>query len=399
MTRRTNHLSATSIATFKACPERFNLAYVIGIRQEADTESQRMGTNWHKLHQVYRNFRAEGMDHDAAFDATIGHLNEAYATVPLSIEPGDWITERTILAACFAGYLWYYGNDVFETVATEIPFELPLTHPKTGMPLPLSDVKRVGKIDRVVRWDSRICNQEYKSTSKPIDPESSYWAHLKLDTQVGMYAVAMRDLHRAGLLEEYGIEADAEFGGTVYDVFHKPQIRPKALSQADTKAVIESGQYCNTEFSVVVIDEKIETTVDPETGKEKKQTIRRVTVDGEEVEVENGARGFAIRETPEMFGARLLADIYDRPHFYFARREVARSDADLRRFRTEMYNVYQSQKQMQQTGHFFKNETQCEATFKCPYIPLCYANVDVSDGSTPQGFKRIFQDVTVGETD
>jgi hypothetical protein len=41
-------------------------------------------------------------------------------------------------------------------------------------------------------------------------------------------------------------------------------------------------------------------------------------------------KGFAIRETIGMFGARLLNDIYERPEFYFVRREIARTDAEIK---------------------------------------------------------------------
>jgi hypothetical protein len=49
-----------------------------------------------------------------------------------------------------------------------------------------------------------------------------------------------------------------------------------------------------------------------------------VNVDGDvcEVEIEPGKKGFAIRETIAMYGARLLNDIYERPEFYYVRREI-----------------------------------------------------------------------------
>ena len=169
----------------------------------------------------------------------------------------------------------------------------------------------------------------------------------------------------------------------------RPAIRPKAISQKDTKILVETGEYCETEFTIHV-------EADPGEGK---NGVAWVKVDDRFVEIEHGKKGYAIRETPELYGARLLQDIYTRPDFYFARRDIARTDQDIRKFEKQLYNIYQSIKRMRDSGHWFENEHACEATFKCPYIPLCYPDVDITGGHTPTGFKRIFQDVTVGETD
>jgi hypothetical protein len=63
-----------------------------------------------------------------------------------------------------------------------------------------------------------------------------------------------------------------------------------------------------------------------------------------------------------------------------------------------LYAVYQSQKLMAKHGTWFENESQCRATFPCPYIPICYGPgaAAVCDGkTTPPNFKRIFVDLTV----
>ena len=123
-----------------------------------------------------------------------------------------------------------------------------------------------------------------------------------------------------------------------------------------------------------------------------------MTVDGVDAPIEKGKKGFAIKETIAMFGARLLADIYERPDFYFRRREIARTDKDLISFRKQLYAVYQTMKNYVATGSWFENEQQCRATYACPFIPICYGPGadNVCDGhTTPQNFKRIFVDLTI----
>ena len=158
------------------------------------------------------------------------------------------------------------------------------------------------------------------------------------------------------------------------------------LTQAATAEFIASGKYMEQEFKV-----------------QKWEGCQPCYhVNGEVAEIEQGKKGFAIRETVEMFGARLLQDIYARPEFYYARREIVRTDKELDKFATEGYNIYQTQRLMDNSGHWYENESACDATFRCQYKPICYGvGADaVCDGkTTPEGYKRIFVDLTIKESE
>lgn len=400
---RTIHASATAIAAYKACPERFNLGYVEGLRLLEDTDTQRVGTNWHALHEVYRK-TINGLRcicppecHDElcpyctpnltpddvrnqAFDAAIAHLNEKYAVTPDGKTMEEWAVERITLAVCFACHVWYYQNEPLDVVATEIEFALPIHHPKTGLPLPTDQVIRVGKIDTLVRREGLVGPWDYKSTSKDIGQDSGFWNHLRLDTQINLYLMSAQEMHAAGHLAQYGIGAEERVAGAGYDVWRKPAIKPKMLTQAESKefGTEKLVTYCGQQFHV---------ERDP-----------HLTVNGWKAEIEPGKKDgtFAIRETPEMFGARLRQDIMSRPDHYFQRRIIPRTEADIRKFRAQLYSIYQSMKFSRDTGHWFQNEHQCRATFPCPYIPICHHGLDVSGDKTPAGFRRIFTPITVG---
>lgn len=385
------HVSASSIAAFKACPTRFRLAYREGLRLDQDTESQRMGTNWHAMHETYANALAEAMGmysnidpaKEKAIEAVIDLLNQKYQTPPATKTIEEWKLEREILLTSFIGYLWYWQNDPIEFVASEVPFELPIHLPKTGLPLPTSEVLRVGKIDHVIRWQGSVCALERKSTSRSIAPESDYWDKARKDTQVSMYALAFREMtpppQLADLFVQHG--HNPRLGNTLYDVWHKPTIKPSKLSQKETAEFLSTGEYCGQKFTVEVLEDG------------------GIRVDGEAPETEVGKSGNpAIRETVSMYGARLLHDIYERPDFYFQRREIARTEQDLKQFRRQLFSVYQSMKACSKYDAWVENESACRATYACPYIPVCYGpGADaVCDGrTTPQGFKRIFVDLTV----
>lgn len=382
------HLSASAIREFLHCPNCFRYAYVEGIRPLEDTESQRVGTNWHKLHEIYR-YHANLPEHEnggwSPFDTAIAHLNEVYAKVPNTKTAEEWETERTILASSFAAYVWYYQNDEVETVATEVGFKLPLRHPGTGLPLPTTEVLVPGKIDRIIRQEGRISVSDYKSTTKSLDPDSDFWGHLRLDPQLSTYVMALHDLREMGLLDQHGILPGEEIQGAYYDVWHKPQIGAKFVSQGDTEKMFGTGEYYGQQFAFAV-------------ARGDEGVVQGVHVDGQFTTFEVGTtkgepnKKVSIRETPAMFGARLLADIMARPSYYFVRKEVSRTDDDVRKFRHEVWSLYQTIKFMRANGYWWRNDQQDSVNSHGSWGQLCYYNVDVSDGHTPEGFKRIFRE-------
>jgi|GEM_PF-1179535 len=392
------HESSSSVIAFKDCPTLYRLKYREGLRPAVDTDSQRIGTNWHEMHETYAN-AINSCEHpggnapldpkDYALTAVVSLLNTRYEQMPASKTSFEWGLERQVLLTCFIGYLWYYQDDPIETLASEIPFELPLHEPRTGLPLLMREVVRVGKIDHLIMWQGMIGVQERKSTTRSIDHDSDYWDKAKKDTQVSMYALAFRDMMAAGCVPPDIATRIAmsgrqgRVGSTLYDVWRRPTIKPAKLTQAETEAFLNSGTYCGQTFRTTY-------STDSE-GK-----LASVKVDDEEAEFEVGKSGKpAIRETIGMFGARLLADIYERPEHYYVRREIARTDQEIRKFRVELYNIYQAKRIFARTGCWYENERQCRATRACDMIPICYGpGADaVCDGVTvPPGFVRIFAD-------
>ena len=382
-------LSATSIGCYKACPKRYYHRYVLGLVPDEDTDSQRVGTNYHRIHEIadmkpggvcecVRPIMDEhgpdidtdpncslcsgiGRFPDDPMDAVIAHLNQAYATPPISKTIEEWETERITLLYSLVGYQWYYNDDEYKVEQLEQKFDLPLKSPITGHKL---RANLRGKIDRVFSAGNNRFIHEYKSTSKSIDPDSTYWNHLTLDTQTRLYTYAAAQL---GL----------GMCGVLYDVWSKPKTRPKKLTQGDSKKFVADGMYCG---------EKFDLTDHPDDG-----SPDGVTVNGRSAEVEPGAKPgtFAIRETPEMYGARLLQDITQRPEFYFARREIAHTANDIEKFERQLYNIYKGIGNMTKTDGWWEDENACESTFKCSYLGFCYNHIDVGPDEVPDGFRKI----------
>lgn len=387
-------LSASFFGAFKACAMRCYLKYVLGIIPDEDTDAQRQGTNWHKCLEIMGmkpgelcpECTATHPDSDCPLcegtcvlpnemmDAVIRYLNEVYETVPMSKTREEWLTERAILLYSLCGYNWRYADDDFEVVAEEIEFSLSVRNPESGRALP--NVTLDGKIDKIVRSPNGIYYiDEHKSTGKSIDSNSTFWSHLNLDTQTKLYPYAAQRLQLTGKLEKYGIKpTDPLISGVRYDAWHKPGISPKKLTQAESKKFVETGEYMGEKFK---------------TEYRLSDVGNELWINDELAEITPGAKegAFAVRETPEMFGARLLVDISERPEFYFARREISRTAKELKRFEYEIYNIYHTIKFISKNNGWWTNEQQCEATFRCPYISICYNNVKVDDGTVPDGFK------------
>ncbi|KKN26363.1 hypothetical protein LCGC14_0875480 [marine sediment metagenome] len=402
-------LSASSIGAFKSCPVRFRNAYVYGIRPVEDKESQRIGTNWHLLLEVASLkpgsecpecemniacgdvFDPEqcvicagtGKVPDDIMEAVTRVLNKAYEGIEFN-DPEAKEVERVTLLHALAGYRWYYDEQLEPVVAAEQYFSLPLLNPQTGHPVP--DVFIKGRIDKLIEIANGVAVKEHKSTSKSIDPDSTYWGHLNLDVQTTMYTYAARrmQLNRI-LVDGYAADVTPSLINTVkYDVYHKPTIRPKKLTQGDSKKFVADGMYCGQEFEVGACE-------CADNGHEILRAYRKVNSTPAEVEFGAKEGTFTIRETPDMFGARLLKDITERPEFYFRCIELTRTDAELKVFEQELYDIAQNMQFMIRSGRFYTNEHACEATFRCDYIGQCYNREVVDQDHVPDGFKCIFK--------
>jgi hypothetical protein len=387
---------------------RYRFSYVEGLRVAQEPQPLRFGTAWHKGLEVLAtptgtNYSMASVVPVGAFSVTITDENRLkcaieeatflYTTIPDWADLTEWAVEQEIVANALAAYHWLYPSEKseYETVAVELQFDLPLVNPETSRAT--SNFRRVGKIDRIVRHKGtgRLLIQENKSTSKTIDSGSTYWQRLRKDTQSKFYIVAARDLQADGIHDDL---CGDTISGLLHDVFHKPQIGPKKLTQAESAEFVKTGEYCGQKFDIVrdpvrcleyVIDG---VAVDFEWGAEPKAK-KDGTV---------ASRPFAIRETPGMFGARLFADMTGQtdlykdahgPAHYFARHEVAFTDQELEDFRYQVWALQRTMAEMERTGLWYENEQQCEATFRCEYCPLCYNNVQCCDGVTvPPGFKR-----------
>lgn len=239
--------------------------------------------------------------------------------------------ELALVAAMFNGHIAYWANDPTKHVEAEKEFSVPLVNPETGMPS--RTFLLGGKIDRLVEKPGpRLVLREYKTTSKDFSPGSPYWLRLSLDAQLSLYVIGSRGI---------GFDIDT----IEYDVTLRPSFRPLKATPEDARKYTKDGRlYANQRDK---------------------------------------------DETPEEFAARVAAAIAENPSRFFARVEIARTDADIEEFRHELWSQAKALREAQLSDRWFRNPEACvnSSGYVCEYLPICHLR-DLS-ARTPEGFRRV----------
>jgi len=100
------------------------------------------------------------------------------------------------------------------------------------------------------------------------------------------------------------------------------------------------------------------------------------------------------KETPEAFGQRLLADIGERPDYYYQRREIPRLEDDLAQFQAELWQQGQYLLELRRraaklndpAAAYFRNVNKLTCG-TCDFADLCLNSVRVDSVSPPTGFE------------
>lgn len=393
-------LSPSSIQAFKMCPLKFLYGNFYGLQPDKEKDSYRIGTIWHRCLEILGMlsqgrcpdcFRHEELDPACSLcegsgvlpidlmDAVVRYLNQVYEIVPENKTHDQWEVERIQILYSLSGYRWMFPDmhQRYKTMASEVWFELPIFYSNSRRKVPKSCT--CGKIDEIIRAVNTglLYIGEHKSTSTSFEGKkgSAYWDRLKKDVQVTEYLWAARKMQLAGELEKFGIRRDEPLiQGIWYDVWHKPTIAPKMLSQKDSKEFVETGEYFGEKFEIYTEDENPNIFY---IG-----AFPLITTPGKK----EGT--FTIFETPEMYGARLLSDIATRPEFYFQQREIPRTDQQLEDFEKRLPKICGLIRTTEINDWWDENDMACESPYHCDFKDICYQNLNVGPDDCPDGYKK-----------
>jgi len=325
-------LTHSSMQAWRDCRRKFYFSYILGIRKDRTESYFRFGGNFHNG----LDLRAQGFSQNYAIQESTASYGDIPAWCNDEETELEWWVEREKVANLLAGYFWRWQNDDIEIIETEQTFSLPIINQSNNEQS--QHFRTAGKIDKIVRLrDGRIALMEHKTTSDSIDDNSVYWDRLRIDSQISHYMLNARKM---------GHELDT----ILYDVIRKPTIKPKKLTKSQQKIFASQKVWFGVRFDYAEVPQ---------------------------------------RETPEMYGARLLADIQERPNHYFARREIPRTANDMEEYADELWGISEDIQQAKESGRWYRNTRQCNLMGKCPYADLCFQGVPITDGSVPAGYKHL----------
>jgi len=335
----TQLLTHSRIQSFKACRRRNWFEYQVGLRQQVDGRALRMGSAYH--------LGLEQLGNGRPLEVALDSVESCYAVVPNTCDTLDWNYERVTVLTLLRGYQWRWEQSAITHIETELSFRLPLINPETDRPTPLFDL--AGKIDGIVKLeDNRLAVSEQKTLSDPLDSDAELWRRLRIDHQITMYVLAARRLG-------YSVAC------VLYDVTRKPTIQPTAVPVLDSDGM------------KVVLDE---------TG------ARVLTAQKKPRQTGDTAKGYVLQTepmTPDQWGEKLLADIYARPEYYFARNEIPRLDSDLREYEYELWSIQQTIREADKTGRWYRTCSRDTCKY-CPYFNLCTTGYNPESDPCPEGF-------------
>jgi len=346
----------------------------LAIRTEDVPKYFRVGKVFHKA----LDFRAQGLDID---DSIIRALTD-YDEGLLQLKGEEWkkrVVEREVIARLIAGYFWRWQemDKEIEVVASELPFELPIYNPVTNKADSVFVI--AGKIDKIIKLaDGRLAVMEHKTTSDDIVVTSDYWRRLRIDIQISVYYLAARMLG-------YQVET------ILYDVVRKPSYsKPKQLTQAQTKELIDKGTYrvkfAGDDELTFVGRYKVKQLNETNGGEDEGPAF---DVDGYTVVSTKHKKGISLPETVAMYGDRITADIGRRYDFYYARREIPRLDHQVFETQHALSQYAQMIHECDLVDRWPQNDDACVGFGTCGYLNLCAGGFDIYSAVVPEGFVRV----------
>lgn len=293
----------------RACPRKHHLQYELGYRSVRESSALRFGSLWHLAMEAWWE----------AFGLAVARLEAALAVLlaAVDVDPFDRVKVEELLR----GYTARWGDEDYETLAVEREFRAPMLNPETGAASRTWEL--AGKLDLVVRQNARVLIGEHKTSSLDVSPGSPYWRRLRLDGQIGMYYEGARSL---------GFDVQ----GFLYDVCHKPTIRPLKATPVEARKFTKAGAlYANQR---------------------------------------------EVDETPEEYGTRLSEDIAAHPEQYFQRSEVVRLDAEMGDLLSDLWSLGRTIRENEIAGRWVRNSEACETWGSlCPYFGICCGDESLDD--------------------
>jgi CRISPR/Cas system-associated exonuclease Cas4 (RecB family) len=185
--RKKPHTSVSAVREYLMCPRRYFLHYELGTRPDFRSAALALGTAWHEVLAAWLQGSSSSASEleELLRDRIRAGLR---GDVPVLFDDEDETEEQfleraVVMLRAFVGSVPVPAR----VLGTELPFELSLTHPRTGEVLALPVV---GAIDAVVMdGEGRGVLWELKTAKKKWSADQA-----EHDLQVTLYKKAAREL-------------------------------------------------------------------------------------------------------------------------------------------------------------------------------------------------------------
>ena len=321
-------LTNSQLRSYRRCPRLHHYSYNLGVRAKASPEALSFGTLIHAALEAWWKADSE-------------HKLNA-ALTPLEAEPDPFTRARARVMIYGYHERWIDSVEAFEVLAVEREFEVPLVNPETGAES--RTFVLAGKVDAVVREQSsgRVYIVEHKTSSEDISPGSTYWARLRIDSQVSIYI---------------GAAASQEpVAGCIYDVLGKPGQKPlQATPEADRKY----------------------------TKPTKAEPTPRLYANQRDAD-----------ETVEEYESRALDHVASNPERYYARAEIVRLDAEIDASARDTWHAARMIRESQIAGRHPRNPDACHLRGStCVFFGVC-TGVETIDDERFTRVENVHQELT-----
>lgn len=209
-------LTNSSLTTFKTCPRKFELQYVMGYVPAKDSEPLRFGRLFHGALEAW------ALAKENKCELGMQRIRDLSAE---SQDVDPYMQAKAV--ALLEGYHARYKDEPYTLVAAEQQFRAPLLNPDTAQASRLFDLE--GVIDRIVQdMSGRVLILETKTTADDISQDSDYWRRLGMDSQVSGYYLGA---------EALGLHIET----CLYDVIKKPELRPYKSTPVEKRQYKKDG--------------------------------------------------------------------------------------------------------------------------------------------------------------
>lgn len=311
-------LTQSAVRCFRKCPRLYEQQYVQLYRPVQVAEPLQYGDFWHTIREAWWA-ASSGQDR---LDAAVSKLAQLRQSEDVELD--EFLLSKLIVMLRGYHERWCQYIDGVEILGVELPFEIPLTNPRSARESKTYKIQ--GKIDAVIREpsDGRIWVVEEKTAAEALVPESAYWRRLEIDPQNSMYYDAVKQIFKE------------EPAGIKYFVNVKTQKRPLKKSENIKMKKDGSGPYANQRLE---------------------------------------------DETAGEYAIRMASAVADEPEKFYQMVSVARLERDIRESQIDVWDTAQAIRQAELSGTWLRNPDSCIHPFgsSCSFLPVCTHRASLDD--------------------